>query len=268
MEQVAEQVVEQTTTGQGAEGTPQETQQTEQTTAPEVAPEKKDGEEHRSRQWRRLDRWRTRAIEAETRLKAWQETQQQVRQADQSPAKAADDSPQREQFGSYEEFLEARAAWRAEKAAEAKVQKALEDVRKKTDEERTSGDREKIAKAWNAQIEKARDELDDFDEVTAESEAPITQAMSEAIIESEHGARIAYHLAKNPAEAERISKLPKSKQAAEIVKLEEKLAKPPQKQTTKAPDPITPVGQKAEVHKDPAKMTQAQFNEWRRNGGK
>lgn len=269
MEQEAQGIVQanQPATGQpapAAEGEkPQDGQTTDQTAAREVTQQQKhEGEEqHRSRAYRRLDRWRTRAIEAETRLKALQEVQ--GKPAERQQPQEGSDEPKRDQFESYEAFIEARATWKAEKAAEERAKKVLDDARKKDEQERSQGETEKVARAWNAKVEKARDALEDFDEVCAESEAIVTKPMSDAILESDHGALIAYHLAKNPAEAERISKLSPSKQAAAVVALEEKV-KAPAKQPSKAPEPINPVGQKAEVEKDPAKMTDAEFNAWRR----
>lgn len=253
----------------GAEGSEsQDAQTTDPKPAAEVTQEKKEGEEqHRSRNYRRLDRWRTRAIEAEARLKAFQEFQGKPAERQQAPQQEGGDEPKREQYGSYEEFIEARAEWKAEKKAAEAARKVIDESQKKTEGERTRSEQERVVKEWNAKVEKARDEIEDFDEVCAESEAPITAPMAAAIQESDVGARIAYHLAKNPAEAERISKLSPSKQAAAIVALEEKVAKPA-KQPSKAPAPIDPVGQRAEVQKDPAKMTQAEFNAWRAKGGK
>lgn len=251
-------------TGPSAEGSEtQETQSTEQKPASEVTQETKDSEEkHRSRAYRRLDRWRQRAIEAEARLKAFQEVRGESTQS-QPAQEQAGDEPKREQFGSYEEFIEARAAWRAEKAADEKVRKLLDERSKNDEQQRSKGEQEKLTRQWNAQVEKARDELEDFDEVCAESEAVVTPKMSEAILESDKGALIAYYLAKNPGEAERISKLAPSKQVAAIVGLEDKVAKPA-KQPSKAPEPIKPVGQKAEVEKDPSKMSDAEFAAYRR----
>lgn len=221
------------------------------------AKEKVEGEEqHRSRAYRRLDRWRTRAIEAEARLKAWQETQ--GKPAERLQPEPGSDAPKREQFDSYEEFIRADAKFYAARAADESARKVLDESKKKDEQQRTQGEHERVSKEWNARVEKARDALEDFDEVCAESEAVVTEPMSKAILESDQGALIAYHLAKNPAEAERISKLSPSKQAAEIVALEAKVAKPV-KQPSSAPAPINPVGQKSEVEKDPAKMTDAEF---------
>lgn len=265
MEQVAEAPVQQAetpVTGQSTEGQPQEAQTTEQKPANEVTQETKveTEEKHPSRAYRRMDRWRQRAIEAEAVLKA----EREFRQVQSKPAETpVSDEPKREQFGTYEEFIEARATFKAEKAADDRVNKRLDEHQKKTEQQRTKGEQEKFSKAWNAQIEKARDQIDDFDEVTAESEAPITAPMAGAIQESDKGALIAYHLAKNSKEAERISKLSPSKQVAAIVALEDKVAQPA-KTPSKAPEPITPVGTKVEVEKDPSKMSQSEFNAWRR----
>ncbi len=236
------------------EGTGKEQEQVE-------TPQKRE-----SRRQRQLSRERERRITAETELRLLREQQGRSQPVKQTPSDDPE-APRRDQFDSYEDYIRADARHEARKEAREAARKEHEALKKSSDDERVNGEREKVLKAWNSQIEKARDDVEDFDEVTSESEAPITQAMSEAILESDSGALIAYHLAKNPAEAERISKLPRSRQAVEIVKLEEKLAQPARR-TTKAPDPITPVGGKVEVSKDPAKMSQAEYNAWRNKGGK
>ncbi len=209
----------------------------EEVKAPEA--EQKDTEEqHRSRAWRRLDRWRQRAIEAETRLKLSQETKPVEKQRES-------DEPVRDQFGTYEEFIEARAEWKATKAAD----KTLREAIKRDEQESIRAEQEKTNQQWSKRIDSARDEIDDFDEICSESEATVTPHMSSAIMESDRGPHIAYYLAKNPEEAERIAKLSPSKQMAAIVNLEEKVAKPV-KTPSKAPEPIKPVGKSASSDND------------------
>lgn len=216
-----------------------------------------------SRRQRQLNRLRERAAAAEAELRILREQQGRQQQPKDSPAS---DEPQREQFGSYEEFIEARASWRAEKVAEEKTRKIIEESRTKDERERVSAEREEVTKTWNTQVEKARDEIEDFDEVCAESESIVTAHMSQAILESEQGALIAYHLAKNPAEAERISKLSPSKQAAAIVTLEEKVAKVAKK-SSNAPNPITPVGTRANAIKDPSRLSDSEWYYQRKSQG-
>ena len=200
---------------------------------PEAEPEKKEEEKHRSRQARRFDRARERAIAAETELRLLKE------RITPKPAQreAEEGEPKRDQYGTYEEFIEARAEWRGGKAAERALMKAIE----RDQEDRSKETQAKQAKEWSGRIDSARNEIDDFDDVCAESEAPVTSHMSGAIMESDRGPHIAYYLAKNPEEAERISKLSPSRQVAAIVNLEEKVAKPV-KTPSKAPAPINPVG--------------------------
>lgn len=199
--------------------------------APSEEKVEKEEEQHRSRAWRRLDRWRQRAIEAETRLKLSQEAQPK-------PVEEVRDSnePTRDKFETYEDFIEARAEWRATQATNKTLQEAI----KREEQERIRETQKKSSREWSQKVDKARNEIEDFDEVCSESEAPVTGHMSSAIMESDRGPQIAYYLAQHPEEAERISKLTPSKQVAAIVNLEEKVAKPV-KTPSKAPAPITPV---------------------------
>lgn len=217
-----------------------------------------------SRRQRQLNRERERRIAAETELRLFREQQQGKAAERQRPDQVSDDEPKRDQFGSFEEFVEARAEWKAEKKAAEIVRKTLDESKKSDEQQRTKGEQERTTREWNAKLEKARDAVEDFDEVCAESEAAVTPAMSSAILESDHGALIAYHLAKNPAEAERISKLSPSKQAAAIVALEDRV-KAPAKQPSNAPAPINPVGKKgSEVQKDPGQMTETEYAAYRK----
>lgn len=251
-EQAAPEVTTPTGTAPEGEVTTQKPQAEQQA---QEATQKQDGEKladdgedkHRSRAYRRLDRWRQRAIEAETRLKLTQE-QGQPRQ-EQRPEARTDEGPKREQFDSYEDFIKAEARHEARKEAQETARKTLEESRRAETEAKTRAAQEKELRAWNAKVEAARDEIEDFDEVCAESDATVTPAMADAIKESDKSAHLAYYLAKNPAEADRISKLSPSKQAAAIVALEEKVGKPA-KAPSKAPAPINPGSGKAEAASD------------------
>lgn len=78
-------------------------------------------------------------------------------------------------------------------------------------------------------------DVEDFNEVT------YTPAMSEAILESDLGAKIVFHLASNPEYAEKIAQMSPARQAAEIGKLEDRLeAKEPVRKSA-APSPIKPI---------------------------
>lgn len=109
-----------------------------------------------------------------------------------------------------------------------------------------------IADGFAAQAAEARKELKDFDAVAFSADVPMSNAMMEAIVTSELGAKVAYELGKNPDEAERISKLSPVAAIREIGKIESRIAgtKPaadedkdeePPAATTRAPRPPVPV---------------------------
>lgn len=101
----------------------------------------------------------------------------------------------------------------------------------------------------------------DFDEL------PLTSTIAEALIDSTVSAKLMAHLSANPDECERIAALKPARQAAEIGKLEDKLASAPR--TSKAPAPITPVGQRGSANSngDPSKMSMDEYIAWRKKDG-
>jgi len=97
------------------------------------------------------------------------------------------------------------------------------------------------------------------------NEIPFTQAIAGAVLNSDVAGKLLAYMATNPDEVERITLLPPARQAAEIGKLEIKLANPPAPKVSKAPDPIKPIGSaNTSSSKDPSEMTDAEFNAWRR----
>ncbi len=144
--------------------------------------------------------------------------------------------PKREDFDDYEQYLEARAEFRAVKALDARLQQ--QEAQRAQQAQMT--EQQKQVATWNAKLAEARSKLPDFDDVTS-ADVPITQSMSSAIMDSDKGAEVAYYLAKNPAEAARIAALSPIGQVREIGKLEDRVAAKPVKPSS-APEPIKPVG--------------------------
>ncbi len=260
----AESIETQPETQVGTEGTEQ--QQTQGTETQETeTPEKRE-----SRSRRRFNRERDRRIAAETELRLLKETQQTHAQpaARQETRQEGTDpnAPTREQFTIYEDYIRADATYNATKAAQKVAERVLDENSRKQSESQSRQAEQKSREAWEKQLETARDEIEDFDDVIKESETTYTQAMGAAILESDVGARLSYYLAQHPEEAERIAKLKPSRQAAEIVNLEAKVAKPA-KAPSKAPAPIEPVGSKADAGKefdtrDPKAAEKLSTSEW------
>ncbi len=186
---------------------------------------------------RRLAKERRKRKEIEDRLRITEELAIKKRDAEQAPTVPTSNEPKREQFGSYEEFLEARADWRAEQ----KVDKKFKEREENESRTRTEEKRKKNAEGF---IKRAKESgIEDFEEVMSTSEAIVTDEMSHAIMVSEDGPKVAYHLARNPGEAERIANLPADVQAREVWKLEQKLGSAPApKKPSSAPAPIKPGG--------------------------
>jgi hypothetical protein len=108
--------------------------------------------------------------------------------------------------------------------------------------------------------------MPDFEEVLASSDVPMTPPMQQAIMESDIGPKLAYYLANNPDEAEKIAAMSPIGAIRTLGRIEERLATAkPAVQTTNAPPPIRPTGARAAVTKDPGKMSDAEYAKWRKS---
>lgn len=171
--------------------------------------------------------------------------------------------PKREQFETYEAYIDARAEWKAAEAFKQLQQKAEGARQQEAVRQRES--------TWQRRVSKAAAEIEDFESVVMSDALAISPVMAEAMKDSEIGPQIAYHLGKNPSEALRISQLSPAAQAREIGKIEAQLenkAAEPAKKPSKAPPPIEPVnGRSGTATPDLASMTQAQYEAQRKKDG-
>lgn len=102
---------------------------------------------------------------------------------------------------------------------------------------------QKIHENWMNQLDDMSDKYDDFEEVISSiPDKSLTDTMTLALMESKQAGEVANFLGRNHAEATRISRLSLAAQVREIDKLGSKF-----KNTTSAPDPITPVHHKGDV---------------------
>lgn len=153
-----------------------------------------------------------------------------------SQPQASNDPPQRENFDSYEDYLEARSDWKVEQKLserEAQIQEervAIEAQARLAEQTRT----------WEERAEKAAEKYADFaDVVTNNDDLPISPVMAQAIRGNEAGIDVAYHLGKNPSEAARIAKLDPVSQVFELGRLSASL--PAAKPVSKATPPLETV---------------------------
>ena len=141
--------------------------------------------------------------------------------------------PNRDEFDDYEQYLDKRAEWRAEQLY---TRKEAEQAARRAEEYRQREEYEADVR-WSDSQTAARVKYNDFDQVVY-GDVSISPRMATAIRDSDDGAEVAYYLAKNVAEADRISQLSEMAQVKAIGAIEERLkerppAKPPPKPVTR-----------------------------------
>jgi hypothetical protein len=178
----------------------------------------------------------------EARLREYEDRQSPQPQVDESPIGR---EPRADQFDDAFEYAKALAEWSAEKALYDRDQ---QDLNRKVEEER-----QKVLKTWSEKLQKAKPNLADFDDIVNSTQVVVSNEVRDAIIESDVGPEILYHLASlDGEEAERFQALPMSKALREIGKLEAKFEKQeaaqeeairskPVAQKSKAPAPLSPI---------------------------
>lgn len=172
--------------------------------------------------------------EARAALEARLAALEQQKQPQQ--AVVADQEPQPSQFNDAFEYAKALAEYTADKRIaemkqeEAKAKEALE--------------RQKVIDQWTQKVQKAKADLPDFDDIVASSEVVVNDDIRDAILESDVGPQILYHLAENDEVAKKIAGLSPKQALREIGKLEARFEKTEPAQSvakSKAPAPISPI---------------------------
>jgi hypothetical protein len=181
--------------------------------------------------------------EAERERDYWREqamrTQQpQPRQEPKAAAEDAEPDPNDYEHGELDaRFIREHATYHAKKA--------FREEQARTEAERTRSQQlSAFETAADAEAQKHPDFYDVVGRDFGRTAAVCTPVMSDAIVASPDGPTLAYHLAKNPAEARRIAALTPLAQAVELGRLSAKLASPPAptaKTATDAPAPTPQV---------------------------
>jgi hypothetical protein len=215
--------------------------------APATAPEgekpdtEQDPEKRGSRRFeRRLDRAYKRAAEAQARAEFFEKQYNESRASQQPAADPA--APKLESFKDIEEYATAKAKYESDKA--------VKDYQSKQQGETQKQQQARLSESWEAKAERGADKYDDFTDVVGDIKP--TSPLFIALMESENGDDIAYHLGKNLKDANKLASLPPLQQILEIGRLSAKLAAEPPKPKTpsRAPAPITPLTGAAPVASD------------------
>jgi hypothetical protein len=170
-----------------------------------------------------------------------------------------DKAPSIDQYDNLDEYVAAKAKY----IASQEINNALTEREKRQAAERDSKLQSETVENWNKKVAAVTEELPDYYEVIEEaSHLPMSDAMREAILTSDIGPKIAYHLATHTDDAIAISEMSPIAAIRALTRLEDKLSSTAAK-TSAATAPITPVGQKAKVSKSPSDMTDSEFAKWR-----
>lgn len=188
------------------------------------------------------------AIAERRAIKAYAQKLEQMVPQQQPKAEESNGRPTQAQFANVDDYVEAMADWKLGQRDQATRQQQQQE------QSRNLNSRTESIYAEAAKVPGF--DRDAFDEL------PLTQPIAAALIESDSPAKLMAHLAANPEEVDRIAGLSPARQAAEIGKLEAKLASAPK--VSKAPPPITPIGGNRGGDKDPAQMTDLEFAKWRK----
>jgi len=141
-----------------------------------------------------------------------------------------DERPRPEDYKEWADYVEALSDWKVEQKF------------KQQDEQRAQRE---VQQSWKARVDAAKTEMPDYDEVIQNSNLEVHSTVREAILESELGPKIAYHLATHPDVTESLKKLSIPSQLRELGKIEASLTKPiiekPAVKVSQAPAPISPI---------------------------
>jgi hypothetical protein len=154
-------------------------------------------------------------------------------------ANPVDEKPQPSQFSDAFEYAEALAEYTADKRiAEMKQQEA---------QAKQAEEHQKVIQTWAKKVEAAKAGLPDFDEIVASSQVVVNDDIRDAILESDVGPQILYHLADNDDIAKKIAGLSPKAALREIGRLEARFETKEEPEKTapivksKAPAPIQPI---------------------------
>lgn len=143
-------------------------------------------------------------------------------------APKVDEEPQPSQFNDAFEYAKALAEYTADKR--------IGEMKRQEAEERQAQERQKVIETWASKVQAAKASMPDFDDIVASSDVVVNDDIRDAILESDVGPQILYHLAENDDVAKRIAGLSPKQALREIGKLEARFEV---KETKPEPTPIT-----------------------------
>jgi len=221
-----------------------------------------------------------RTVERERDFERTKRLEAEAKNKELSAKIPAEDKPQKEDFDSEDEYIEALIDWKTD----AKLRVSQVDVATSTKDEDERKASEKAEDELDAAVERGRKKFANFNDLVFADELVLPTEMAELALLSERPEDVLYYLASHPDESAEIAMLPPAKAAIRIGKIEASLEvpvtletkpeekpedksenkdKPSVKKQTNAPEPIVPVRTDGVVEKDPSKMNPKEYRAWR-----
>lgn len=168
------------------------------------------------------------------------------------PQVKKDDPPKASDFEDYESYIDAKAAYQAERL----INQKLADVKQQSVREREQAYNATLDSQFQKSLDAAKASIPDFDDVMADAyDEPVADHVIQAIKEAEDGALAAY-LAVKEGLVDKLNQMSPARAAMEIARLADraKLAASKPKPVTKAPNPMAPVRGTVHGNKSEAEM--------------
>lgn len=188
----------------------------------------------------------------------------QAQAVPESAAREPHAKPNLADYSDYEAYVEALTDWKTSQ----KIAEVVHHQRAVTAQERQQAEAMELARGWVGKQEAVRREIPDYDEVMGGADTVVAPHVTDAILTSDRGPEVAYHLAKNPALAEKLNRLSPLAAAREIGRIEAALEKSsPGTTRTAPPAPAKTSRSSATIPGDPTKMSHDQYRAMRAKQG-
>jgi len=147
---------------------------------------------------------------AETARDALQKAAETALKRAEAAATPAKPEPRQEDFGTYEEYVDALVSHRVEQrlAAERSASDAEAGEAPDLDEIRAQAEHTAATDAWAEQVADVKTRHPDFEQKVLDPALPITAPMADVLMRAEDGAEVAYYLAAHPEVCAEIASLP------------------------------------------------------------
>ena len=175
----------------------------------------------------------------------------------EAPKPQINGEPTRDQFDQYEDYLVARAEWRAEQKATQLAERQLAEYRQRQQAETVQAQQQRVAAEFARRIQTAKAEIPDFAEVVEDADIQVPNTVAGLIAQLDNGPQIMYHLAKNPALAAQFDSLPPHLHAYKLGEIATALKAPPQ--ISKASPPGKPSAPRSASSNEPPEDPDAYF---------